>query len=124
MRVQIRRFAAFTLVEVMVAVAIIGMLAGISVPNALRARENAQLKRVLNNLRLIQQSKTQWAFDTRRGTMEIPTEADLAGYFSRNAAPISVVGESYTYNDVVTPPTATTPVKLGTIPAGGTITLE
>jgi len=124
MRVQIRKVAAFTLVEVMVAVAIIGMLAGISVPNALRARENAQLKRVLNNLRLIQQSKSHWAFDTRRGTMEVPTEADLAGYFSGNAVPAPVVGESYTYNDVATPTTATTPVKLGTIPAGGAISLD
>jgi prepilin-type N-terminal cleavage/methylation domain-containing protein len=124
MRVQIRKVAAFTLVEVMVAVAIVGMLAGISVPNALRARENAQLKRVLNNLRLIQQSKSQWAFDTRRGTMEVPTEADLAGYFSGNAVPAPVVGESYTYNDVATPTTATTPVKLGTIPAGGAISLD
>jgi prepilin-type N-terminal cleavage/methylation domain-containing protein len=43
----------FTLVEIMIVVAIIALLAAIAVPGFLRARKRAQASRILNDLRLI-----------------------------------------------------------------------
>ena len=111
----------FTLIEIMVVVGIIGLVAGISVPNAFKARETAQLNDILNNLRIIEESKSQWALEKRKGTWDIPDGTDLAVYMKGNSLPQTVVGELYYLNDVGTPATAITPVKLGEIPAGGTI---
>jgi prepilin-type N-terminal cleavage/methylation domain-containing protein len=124
MRTALRRSAGFTLVEIMVTVAIIGMVAGISVPNAFKARETAQLNNILNNLRIFEESKSQWALENRKGTWDIPSDTDLAAYMKGNALPVTVVGEFYFPADVGTPTTAKLPatVSLGEIPAGGTIT--
>jgi len=121
MRMQIRQAAGFTLVEVMVTVAIIGLVASISIPNAFKARETAQFNSILNNLRVIEESKSQWALENRKGTWDIPSDTDLAIYMKGSTMPLAVVGELYFLNDVGTPATATAPIQLGEIPAGGSI---
>jgi prepilin-type N-terminal cleavage/methylation domain-containing protein len=121
MRTTLGRSPGFTLVEVMVTVAIIGLVAGISVPNAFKARETAQLNSILNNLRVIEESKSQWALENRKGTWDIPSDTDLAVYMKGSTMPQAIIGELYFLNDVGTPATATTPVKLGDIGPGGTI---
>jgi prepilin-type N-terminal cleavage/methylation domain-containing protein len=121
MQTALRQSPGFTLVEVMVTVAIIGLVASISVPNAFKARETAQLNGILNNLRVIEESKSQWALENRKGTWDIPSDTDLAIYLKGSTMPQAVVGELYFLNDVGTPATATAPVKLGDIGPGGTI---
>ena len=58
----------FSLVELMIVVAIIVLLAKFAVPELLRARKRSQASRVVNNLRLIDSAVDQYAIEkiTRR----------------------------------------------------------
>ena len=68
MKIQTSRKAGFTLVEIMIVVAIIGLLAAIAIPNFVKARENAQLNSIINNLRIVEGAKDQWALENKKGT--------------------------------------------------------
>jgi prepilin-type N-terminal cleavage/methylation domain-containing protein len=57
----------FTLVEIMIVVAIIALLAAIAVPNFLRARKRSQATRILEDLRIISQAIDQYAIDNNKG---------------------------------------------------------
>ena len=61
-KLQTRR-GGFTLVEIMIVVAIIALLAAIAVPNFLRARKRSQATRVLEDLRLIDAAVDQYAIE-------------------------------------------------------------
>ena len=89
-----RRRAAFTLFEIMIVIAIIGLLAAIAVPNYMRAREKANLSNIRQNLRLIDNCKEQWALENRKLSSDKPTRDDLAPY-CKGGFPRSVVGETY-----------------------------
>lgn len=58
----------FTLVEIMIVAALIGLLAGIAVSRWFRARESAQLHMIANNLRLLESAKCQYALEHRLAT--------------------------------------------------------
>lgn len=118
------RSSAFTLVEIMIVVLIIGLLAMIAIPNVKRALERARLQAIRVNLRTIDSVKTQWAAENKKGGNETPTEADLAPFFQGSKFPTPVVGETYQINNVDAPPTAITQSKLLDVPAGGTITMD
>jgi len=62
------RRGGFTLVEIMIVVAIIALLAAIAVPGFLRARKRSQASKVLNDLRLIDAAVDQYAIETTRTT--------------------------------------------------------
>lgn len=55
------RKKGFTLVEIMIVVAIIGLLAAIAIPNFMRSRVASQATTCANNLRQIYHAKEQWA---------------------------------------------------------------
>ena len=125
MQIKTSRKAGFTLVEIMIVVAIIGLLAAIAIPNFVRARETAQLNSIINNLRILEGGKDQWALEAKKGTGDTPVASDISPYIKGNTMPTPVVGETYNINAVGTPATARLPatVKLGPIVAGGTVTL-
>ena len=71
---------AFTLVEIMIVVAIIALLAAIAVPNFLRARKRAQAVRILEDLRLLDNAVDRYAIDYSKPAGFNPAFGDLQNY--------------------------------------------
>ena len=72
--------AAFTLVEIMIVVAIIGMLAAIAIPNFVRARTTSQMNACINNLRQIDGATQQWALETKQAASATLAYTDIKDY--------------------------------------------
>jgi len=85
MQIGHRKKAGFTLVEIMIVVAIIGLLAAIAIPNFVRARTTSQQNACLNNLRQIDGAKQQWALEFYAATNARPGIAELQPYLGRGA---------------------------------------
>jgi len=120
MQIKTNKTAGFTLVEIMIVVAIIGLLAAIAIPNFVKARENAQLNSIFNNLRIVEGAKDQWALENKKGTGDATTMVLISDYLKGGTVK-SVVGETYTTDQVGSPANAKTPVKLGTYAANAQI---
>jgi prepilin-type N-terminal cleavage/methylation domain-containing protein len=98
--------AGFTLVEIMIVVAIIGLLASIAIPNFVKARTQAQTTACVNNLRQIQGAIETWALEMKKGPNDPVTDADLFGpalYIKQK--PECPAGGTYTITTVSAPPT-------------------
>ena len=67
------RKAGFTLVEIMIVVAIIGLLAAIAIPNFIKARATSQANACVNNLRQIDGGEQQWALENHQVSTAAPT---------------------------------------------------
>ena len=79
MQLKMGRKTAFTLVEIMIVVAIIGLLAAIAIPNFIKAREASQKNACINNLRQLDGAKQTWALETKQIGTATPTDGDLFG---------------------------------------------
>jgi general secretion pathway protein G len=79
MRIKASLQSAFTLVEIMIVVAIIGLLASIAIPSFVTARTRAQEVGCASNREKIDGVKQMWATDNRKVGTDIPTDADLFG---------------------------------------------
>lgn len=90
----------FTLVEIMIVVAIIGLLAAIAIPSFMKARTTSQQKACLNNLRQIEAGKEQWALAEKKAQGSDVVDSEINAYMK--ATPVCPAGGSYTYNKVGT----------------------
>jgi prepilin-type N-terminal cleavage/methylation domain-containing protein len=80
-----KRRGGFTLVEIMIVVAIIALLAAIAVPGFLRARKRSQASRILNDLRMIDAAVDQYAIETNRSTNFVVGVPDWTNYLKKNS---------------------------------------
>jgi prepilin-type N-terminal cleavage/methylation domain-containing protein len=85
MHIKTQKLAGFTLVEIMIVVAIIGLLASIAIPNFVTSRKNAQATACINNIR-IQGAKDMWAIEAKKGSTDTPSEGELQPYIGRGGA--------------------------------------
>ena len=76
----------FTLVEIMIVVAIIALLASIAVPGFLRARKRSQAARILNDLRLLDGAIDLYAIENNKATGANPTFNDLKVYLKKGGS--------------------------------------
>jgi len=98
----------FTLVEIMIVIAIIGMLAVIATPLYVRSRETAQKQACINNLKKIDESKARFALENNLTTGAAVTWIDIVPYFlqpfSGGAIGACPAGQDYTVNPIGTEP--------------------
>ena len=98
------RRAGFTLVEIMIVVAIIGLLAAIAIPNFIRARATSQCNACINNLRQIDAGINEWALENGKSTGATVTNPQtVSGYIklnSQGSVPGCPAGGTYTTSTV------------------------
>src|ERR1700675_4258267 len=104
MRVSNKNKSAFTLVEIMIVVAIIGLLAAIAIPNFVRARNTTQKNACINNLRQLDGAKQQWALENKQSDTASPSTADVQVNVKKNNYPTCPAGGTYTLGAVSTDP--------------------
>ena len=101
--------------EIMIVVAIIGLLAAVAIPNFIRARSTSQQRACVNNLRVIDAAKQQWALETGQMVTATPGANDIRPYLGRGiggnttslvcpVASVKTFASSYTIGDMGTLP--------------------
>jgi prepilin-type N-terminal cleavage/methylation domain-containing protein len=98
MKKQSIRPAGFTLVEIMIVVAIIALLAAIAVPGFLRARKRSQASKILNDLRMIDAAIDQYAIENGKKTGDPVAVVDWTNYVKKDST-LFVTGKDLFGND-------------------------
>jgi prepilin-type N-terminal cleavage/methylation domain-containing protein len=98
------RRGGFTLVEIMIVVAIIALLAAIAVPNFLRARKRSQATALLEDLRMVDSAKDQYAIERNKKGNDTITWTDIKPYLKKGSKLETSAGTQFTLGNIDTPP--------------------
>ncbi len=105
MQLKTSRKSGFTLVEIMIVVAIIGLLAAIAIPNFVRARAKAQINTCIANLKQIDGAKESWALENKKKTGDTPAMTDLVPNYIKTEPKCPAGSSSYNLNALGSNPT-------------------
>ena len=110
MKQKLFRMAAFTLLEIMIVVAIIGLLAAIAIPSFVSAKGKAQQTACVLNLKQLTGAKQRWSLDNSVPGTAIPSEGELFGpHLYIESKPSCPAGGVYTLNAVDEKPVCSVP---------------
>src|SRR5436305_4947533 len=101
---NITKKRAFTLVEIMIVVLIIGILLAIAVPNFMKARDSSRAKSCIANLHQIDAAKQQAAMDLKLQDTDTPTQVQLEPDYIKKFPSCPAAG-TYAINSLSTDPT-------------------
>lgn len=98
----------FTLVEIMIVIAIIAVLMAVAIPNLIKARETSCQRACLSNLREISQAKEQYAMESQKKDGDVVGWTDLVpGYLK--VRPNCPLGPEYTLQAIGSCPACPNP---------------
>jgi len=96
MKIKLSLNQGFTLVEIMIVVAIVGLLAAIAIPRFVRARTQSEMNMCINNLRQIDGAVTKWALENKKNMTDPVTFPDIKDYL-KNSVTCPSAGANATF---------------------------